>query len=249
MRKQFLILGLLSFVFSVAVQAQDKPKKAFRPDIPGNFLIDFGFNTAINPPANFTQGFWGSRTLNLYYHYPIQLFHSKFSLNPGAGFSFERFKLTNNYTLSNTPGADGSFSLLPATDILTSQASISKSMLVANYFDLMPIEIRFNTNPKDPSRGINAAVGGRVGILLESHTKVEYTLGSNSVTYKDKQTHGLNSFRYGLYSRVGIGNFNVFWFYNFSPYFSSGKGPHNSQIDQTSTNMNTMTMGISLNGF
>ncbi len=241
----FLIMLTLS-----GLQAQEKQKKVYRPDIPGFFLIDFGFNTAINPPANFTQGFWGSRTLNLYYHYPIQLFHSKFSLNPGAGFAFERFKLTNNFTLANSPSTtDGTFQLVAATDILSTRASIDKSMLVANYFDLMPIEIRFDTNPKDPGRGLNAAVGARVGLLLESHTKINYSEGGNSVTYKDKQSHGLNSFRYGLYSRLGLGNFNFFWYYNFSPYFAANKGPHNSGTDQTTTTMNTMTIGISLTGF
>jgi hypothetical protein len=249
MRKRSVILGLFLLLSAVALQAQEKQKKAFRPDIPGNFLIDFGFNTAVSPPLNFTQGFWGSRTLNLYYHYPIRVFNSKFTFNPGGGFAFERFKLTNNYTLSNTPGTDGSFSLVQATDILTTRASIDKSMLVANYFDVMPIEVRFDTNPKDVGRSFHAAIGARVGLLLESHTKINYSDGGNSITYKDKQSHGLNSFRYGVYSRIGVGNLSFFWFYNFSPYFASGKGPHNSGLDLTTTNMNTMTMGISLNGF
>jgi hypothetical protein len=250
MLKRTYLATILILLFVTGLQAQEKQKKVYRPDIPGFFLIDFGLNTAIGQPANFTQGFWGSRTLNLYYHYPIQLFNSKFSFNPGAGFAFERFKLTNNYTLTNTPSlSDGTFQLVAATDILTSRASVTKSMLVSNYFDVMPIEVRFDSNPKDPGRGLNASVGARVGLLLESHTKIEYTDGGNSVTYKDKQSHGLNSVRYGVYSRLGIGNFNLFMYYNLSPYFASGKGPHNSGTDQTSTTMNTMTMGISLTGF
>lgn len=248
--KRTCFATILIVFFVSGLQAQEKQKKVYRPDIPGFFLIDLGVNTAMTPPANFSQGFWGSRTLNLYYHYPIQLFHSKFSLNPGAGFAFERFKLTNNYTLANTPStSDGTFQLVAATDILSTRASVNKSMLVANYFDLMPIEIRFDTNPKDPARGINAAIGARVGLLIESHTKVNYTEGSNSVTYKDKQVHGLNPYRYGFYSRLGIGNFNLFWYYNVSPYFAANKGPHVSGTDLTTTTMNTMTVGISLTGF
>lgn len=248
-RLSFFIVALTVGTWSA--HAQEKQKKAFRPDIPGNFLIDFGFNTTQNTPTNFVQGGWGSRTLNLYYHYPVRLFNSKFFFNPGAGFSFERFKLTNNYTLSSTP-TNGAYLLVQAPTVLQTNGitpSIDKSMLVANYFDLMPVEIRFNNNPKDPGRGVNVAVGARVGLLLESHTKINYTVEGQSVTYKDKQSHGLNSIRYGFYSRVGLGNFNFFWFYNLSPYFASGKGPYNSGTDQTSTTMNTMTFGISLNGF
>lgn len=248
-RLSFFILVLI--IGALSVQAQEKQKKAFRPDIPGSFLIDFGFNTGLNTPANFVQGGWGSRTLNLYYHYPIRLFNSKFTFNPGGGFSFERFKLTNNYTLSNM-SINGAYQLVQAPTVLQTNGvvpGIDKSMLVANYFDLMPVEIRFNNNPKDPARGVNIAVGARVGLLLESHTKINYTIDGQSVTYKDKQSHGLNSIRYGFYTRVGLGNFNFFWFYNFSPYFASGKGPFNSSTDQTATTMNSMTIGISLNGF
>jgi hypothetical protein len=251
MLKRLTFFILLGTWCATSALAQEKQKKAFRPDIPGNFLIDFGFNTTQNTPTNFVQGTWGSRTLNLYYHYPIRLFNSKFSFNPGAGFSFERFKLTNNYTLSNVP-VNGQYTLVEAPTVLQTNGvppSISKSMLVANYFDLMPIEIRFNNNPSDPGRGVNVAVGARVGFLFESHTKINYSLEGQSATFKDKQSHGLNSIRYGVYSRVGVGNFNFFWFYNLSPYFASGKGPYISGTDQSSTTMNTMTFGISLNGF
>lgn len=218
----------------------ESKKRVYRPDIPGFFLVDFGFNSGLGKPANFVQGFWGSRTLNVYYHYPIRIPNSNFTFNPGAGFAFERFKFTNGYTLASQPGGDGTYALVQASNQL-SGAAIHRSMLVSNYFDIMPLEIRFDTNKKDYSRGFNIAVGGRIGFLLESHTKIEYTLNGVSATQKDKQSHGLNSFRYGFYTRMGFGNFNWFWHYNLSPYFASAKGP-----DQTT--MNTMTIGISING-
>ncbi len=111
MFKRILAITVVLVGIICSVQAQEKQRKAYRPDIPGFFLIDFGFNFPLSRPNNFSQGFWGSRTLNLYYHYPIQIGESKFSYNPGLGFSFERFKLTNNYTLPQTPGSDGSFAL------------------------------------------------------------------------------------------------------------------------------------------
>ncbi len=222
--------------------AQEKKRKAYKPDIPGFFLVDFGFNSAFGKPQYFTKSFWGSRTLNLYYHYPIQIGNSKFSYNPGAGFSFERFKLTSGYTLTRQVQADGYFDLInPNTFPELTNASVKKSMIVANYFDLMPVEFRFDTNPKDASRSFNVSIGGRIGVLMQSHTKIKYSESGVNGIYKDQQLHGLNQLRYSAYTRIGIGNFNFFGFYNFSPYFASGKGP-------AGTTMNTMTVGISLNG-
>ena len=98
MFKRFLAITALVVCIIDSAQAQEKQRKAYRPDIPGFFLVDLGLNFPLSPPANFNQGFWGSRTLNLYYHYPVRIAESNFSFNPGAGFSFERFKMTNNYT-------------------------------------------------------------------------------------------------------------------------------------------------------
>ncbi|MBS1488357.1 MAG: hypothetical protein JST43_12290 [Bacteroidetes bacterium] len=244
MTKKYFVTAILVFcIFSMAY-TQEKKKKAYRPDIPGFFLVDLGFNNGMSRPAFFNQGFWGSRTLNVYYHYPIQIGNSKFSYNPGGGFAFERFKFTNNYTLSSQIGQDGSYDLVPITQLAffaSGSVSVQKSMLVANYFDLMPVEFRFDTNPKNPASGFNFSVGGRVGFLMDSHTKIKYSMNGVNGVYKDKQTHGLNQLRYGFYTRVGIGNFNLFYQYNLSPYFSGNSGP-------SQTGMNVMTIGISLNG-
>ena len=239
-------LFILCFL-SAQLFAQEKTKKVYRPDIPGSFLIDLGFNTGLSKPQGFVQGLWGSRTLNVYYHYPVRIGDTKFTYNPGGGFSFERFKFTNNYTL--VLQTDGTYILQDPSSLLQA-STIKKSMLVANYFDLMPVEFRFDTNPKDISRSLSVSIGARVGFLIESHTKIKYTTNGVSETLKNKQNNGLNTFRYGLYGRVGIGNFNFFGFYNISPYFATNKGPlNNTTTDLNRTTMNTMTIGISLNGF
>lgn len=235
---------LASFILVVSAfssQSQDKERKVRRPDLPGAFIIEFGFNRAQgSTPKNFDQGLWGSRTLNLYYQYPIRLFKSKFSYNPAFGLSFERYKLSNNYTLTRTPEPDGTYALKPASEL--DMPNADKSMLIMNYIDFMPAELRFDTKPDDRARSIHIAAGARVGFLFESHTKVNYSEGGEDKTMKDKQNHGLSSFRYGLYSKIGIGSFSLFGYYNITPVWQENKGP-----DQTK--MNTLTVGISLSGF
>lgn len=248
-RSLFALLTLFFVSFSLFAQespvvqqkptVQAKPVKAARPNIPGSFMIDFGFNQGIKKPSNFSQGFWGSRTVNMYYQYPLRMGRSNFSFNPGIGGSFERWLFTNDYVLADTAtNSIGQFSLVPGKTFFE---GIKKSMLVTNYVEV-PLEFRFDTTPEDIARSFNVAFGGRVGYLFDSKMKVKYRDDSETKIMKDKQNLGLSQFRFAVYTRIGVGAFNIFGFYNLTPLFEAGKGP-----DQTT--MNSYTVGISINGF
>ncbi|HEX8059296.1 MAG TPA: hypothetical protein VF473_00105, partial [Cyclobacteriaceae bacterium] len=75
---------------------------------------------------------------------------------------------------------------------------------------------------------------------------------------KDDQNFGLTQLRYGVYTRIGVGAFNFFVFYNMTPLFKKDMGPYNQgrilepniiQGGATGTTMNTFTAGLSLNAF
>ena len=238
--RSVVLLGLV-FVGIAGYSQDEKPKKkTTRPDIPGSFLVELGVNlkNGITPP-NFKKGFWGSRTINFYYQYPIRIGKSPISFVPGIGLSLERWKFTNDYTFPQKSDADGSFPLIPATTIFP--GSIHRSQLVNNYVEV-PIEFRFDTAPEDIARSFSVVVGGRFGVLYDSFTKVDYGLDGENKSNKDKQWHGMAPFRYGAYMRMGISGFSLFTYYNISPMFQDGKGPDNST-------MNSVTIGISVNGF
>jgi len=240
------LLPVLLIVVSLVAQAQEKDEKVktvARPNIPGSFIVDFGFNQPINKPTDFVLDFWGSRTVNLYYQYPIRLGRSHFSINPAIGMSLERFKFDNNYMLYDPDEAAGTprvehYTLVPGSNFFP---EIKKIMLITNYVE-MPLEVRFDTKPEDIARSFNWALGGRIGVLFDSDQKVKYREDSQWKKSKDKENWGLNFLRYGVYTRVGIGGFNFFGFYNLSPLFEKGMGPQD-------TKMNTYTFGISVNGF
>jgi hypothetical protein len=259
------IAFLIAISAAVMAQSAEKTKKYGRPDIPGTFLMDFGFNRMTLKPNDLKYGFWGSRTLNVYYQYDKRLGKSKFSIHPGIGFGMEKFKLIKSHY---TVGTDtiihqhvsptliyddaGNTTFMSAARViydgdtltgpdLSASYRTKKSMLALNYLDI-PVEIRFSVHPDDPARSVKFAIGGRVGYLLNAHTKIKYKEDGNWKKTKDTQHFNLSPFRYSVYARVYLGNFNIFWYYNLNPLFKSGKGP-----DQTQTQ--TYTIGVSLASF
>jgi len=234
------LLSLL-LVASFALKAQDaapEKKVTARPDIPGSFLVDYGFNIGMNPPAKgYKKGFWGSRTLNLTYSYPIQLGESRLYFQPGIGISMERFKWVNNHVLRDTLPDIERYDLVPNKYY----TGLKKSMLVMNFLEI-PLEIRFIGNPSDPTRSFMAAFGARIGVLADGHTKYKYRQESANDILKEKWDHGMNRIRFGLTARVGVAGFGWFAHYNLTPLFRKGVGPLGSD------NLTVMTVGITLNG-
>lgn len=221
-------------------EPQASKKKAWKPDIPGSIMVEFGFNFKNGiTPVDFQKSWWGSRTVNFYYHYPFRLFKSRFSFNPGIGLSLERWKLSNDYTLPFQMDDDGTYPLIPASDIYP--GTISRSFIVNNYFEA-PIEFRYDTKPDDIARSVNISLGMRFGVLYDSFTKVDYHDNGEDKSMKDKQWHGMNRYRQAFYLRLGYGGFGLAAYYNTTPLFDPGKGPE-------MTKMNSVTVTMFVNGF
>lgn len=215
--------------------ATPQPNRRSLPDLPGSFVLEFGFNRTLDAADTFDIGFWGSRTVNVFYQLDKRIGDTKFSIHPGLGFSFERFKLVNNYTLTSSVSET---QLIPASDLYP---GVKKSMLVTNYINV-PVEIRFSTRPDDPSRSFRASVGGRVGYLYDSFTKIKYSQDGEVRSIKDKQNYNLRKLRYGAFFKIGIGNIGLITYYNLTPLFDDNEGPE--QLD-----MSTLTIGLSLSSF
>ena len=209
-----------------------------RPDLPGEFILNFGLNLLRNEPSDFETGLWGSKTLNLYFAYPINLGKSSFSIHPGIGFGLEKHSFDNAVTLSEVNGVTQIDTL---TDVLGTDIKVNKTNLAANYIDI-PLEFRFYTNKNDISRSLMVAVGAKAGFLFSSHTKVKYEQDGDVRKVKNKESFNLARFRYGAFGRIGIGGFSLFYQQNFSALFESGKGPGDADINVT-------TVGITISGF
>lgn len=240
MNKLAAIAILIATTLSAAAQTNEAPRRG-QPNIPGAFVLELGINRALDAPSGFSTAFWGSRTVNFYYQYDIRILNSKFSFVPGIGLSFERFKFKNGATL----GYDEDDSLKLFTPAETGLTGMRKSQLVTNYLEI-PLELRFSTNPDDPNRSFKAAIGGRIGYLYDGFSKLKYREDGETKRLKDKQSWNLTKFRYGVYGKLGIGNFSLFGYYNLTPLFEEGKGPGEQNMV---TDFQTVTVGISLSSF
>lgn len=205
------------------------------PDLPGTFVLEWGFNGTRDTPKNFSTALLGSRTINIYYQHPfkIPILKNKLSFVPGFGVGLDQFKLTTGRTLAFESGS---------LTMSKMELDISKSKLNANYFDI-PIEIRYTSNPDDPKRSFNLSLGFRTGTLMSSYTKIVYDDDEGEkVKDKRKRDWNLSKFRYGIYGKIGFGNFTFFTYSNVSTLFRSGKGPDDHDVS-------TVTFGISLASF
>lgn len=258
MIKKYASIAILVTLAYGAIAQTTEPatKKTARPDIPGTFTLELGVNRMTEQADKLKHGLWGSRTLNVYYQYDMQIAKSKFSFHPGIGFGMERFKLLSaslgktNPTL--TYDANGNTIFVPSANYiydgdtlgqidLSGSYRTKKSMLAMNFIDI-PVELRFSTNPDDPARSFKIGVGGRVGYLINAHTKIRYREDGEIKKLKDQQDFNLSRFRYGVFMKVYIGNFNFFGYYNLNPLFESNKGP-------AQTKAQIYTIGISLSSF
>ena len=102
-----------------------------------------------------------------------------------------------------------------------------KKYKLATAFLEIPIELRFTFDPQNESKSIKAALGVKVGTLLNVHTKGKTLLDKNGTTinsYTDKETGKpfFNTTRIAATARVGYGNFSLFGSYQINNIFKDG---------------------------
>ena len=213
-----------------------------RPDIPGDLMIEFGFNWVQEHSPGIGWNTMGSRTFNAYYLYEANLGESAFSFHPGIGVGTEKYKFTDDLTLEYGLNDDGERELqyVPLDSIFGLGTSYVKSQVNPNYIDI-PLEFRWRSRTYDPKRSVKIAIGGKVGFLFDSKTKVKYTdrIDGDKKISKQKESWQLNTIRYGAHMRLGYGAFSLWGYYGLSDLFKKDEGPQ-------ATTMYPITFGVSL---
>lgn len=227
------IIGLITL--SVSAQEHTKTPIGGRPDVKGDLIIDFGFNTLNNKPDDLSTRFLPSRTFNFYYHVPINVFgaSSGFTFNPGIGIGTDKLAFKDDKTLFNNPilGSESS-QLLKISDVYGDNITVSTNNLSLTYFDV-PLELRYHFNRSNYQKSMKVAIGGKAGFLLNSQSKIAYEDSDGlERKIKDRQNFGIAPIRYGVYTRIGFPGFNFWGYYGLNQVFQKDKGPFATEATQ-----------------
>jgi len=196
---------------------------AFLRKLPVKPVMDIGFSTYSNPPANMDINLLGSRAVNMAALYEVYI-SDYFTFNTGLGVSIERYNFAKNVTLRETANAQDSkvVSVVPLA-----YADLRKTLLTPTYLEI-PIEFRAVTSTgRETFRFI---VGFKAGILLAAHTKIKYGTGDDVRTEKFKDDFLLNRFRYGIYGRLGYKSIHLYTYYSLSDLFQANKLSPNQAV-------------------
>lgn len=268
--KSTFVFLLILFSIGLPAFAQEagnnKTEETYQPNIRGSLLVSLGVNTFTGTvPAAFQINPWRSKSVNIYYLYSIPLGNSRFSFNPGFGLGLEKYQFSEGTipsyrSASQVPGFDSQSPILIMAPVMEEigTPTYSKNRLAANYFDV-PLEFSFASNKSNPKGGLKLALGGKVGILFDAHTKLKYEANGESQKEKHQRQWGLNQFRYSTHFRVGFGGFNAYIEYQLSPMFDNEfdgpllrTGTNNTEglpLYEQFPGVTNLRMGIAINLF
>ncbi len=228
-----IVLLLATFMAFSALHAQvtlgrTNPKlKSFNlKNRPGDhLLLQVGYNGWQGMPDSISshqKGF--NRGFNAYFMFD-KVFKSapKMSLGIGAGVSsgniyFDKMDVQLN-SLSTT---------LPF--VATDSSNHFKKYKVATTFLEIPLELRFTADPEHYNKSFKAAIGVKLGTMVNAHTKGKTLLDKNNNTlnaYTEKinSKRYMNTTRFMATARIGYGIFSLFGNYGLSNVLKDGVGP------------------------
>lgn len=218
MKKITLIIVSLFFAVSINAQdAQDVSGAAKKLPKGERLLIGVYQDMWQDMPNDIdlrtiNQGF----TVSTMFDFPIK--SSNFSLAPGIGVGVH-----NLFSDAMIPANSDSTVFSPIPDSI----SYDNNKLTLSYLDV-PFEIRYRTKHEKKSKQFKIAIGGKVGLLLASHTKYKgdsFAEKNTKVKQKEFDIDNTENLRYGLTFRVGRGVWNLFGYYSLSKVFKDEKGP------------------------
>lgn len=232
--RRFLVAATALFFYVAAtaqgdsVQTETKQNKAVLP--PGNlprssdhFMLQFGYTGWQGAPDSIrTGGLPRSFNVYLMLDFPFKT-NPHWSVAIGAGIATD-----NIYFNKTTVEIAGLAPTLVFRNVADTN-NFKKYKLATSYAEV-PLELRYTANPNDSRRSIKAAIGVKVGMLLNAHTKgniLQNRTGQtlNDFKQKDFNKKYFNRQRIAATARIGFGHFTFFTSYQLTPLFKEGLAP------------------------
>ncbi|MEO6893821.1 MAG: outer membrane beta-barrel protein [Ginsengibacter sp.] len=106
-----------------------------------------------------------------------------------------------------------------------------KKYKLATTFLEIPLEFRYTAKPALPNKSFKAAIGLKVGTLVNVHTKGKNLQSSsgttlNSYLEKENSKRFINGTHFMATARVGYGVFSLFGSYQLNRFLKDGAGPN-----------------------
>jgi hypothetical protein len=113
---------------------------------------------------------------------------------------------------------------------LDSADHFKKYKLATTYLEI-PLEFRFTAKPSNPNKSLKAAIGLKIGTLVNVHTKgktLQNSSGTTLNTYIEKENSKrfINSSHFMATARVGYGAFSLFGSYQLNRLLKDQAGPN-----------------------
>lgn len=195
---------------SVKKTAASKPSRDF-------VMLQFTHERWANKPDSITIDGIG-RGFNGYLCYDFPIKKAPLSVAIGVGVGTSNIYFTDNQQLVLTDTGQ-------TQALFTGEREAYKRFKLSTAYLEAPIELRYFGNREDRNKGFKAAIGMRVGTLVNAHTKGVYDLSGSKVVEKENTRRFFEQYRVGATLRVGWGNFSLFGAYNLNPLFKEAQGP------------------------
>jgi len=224
MKKVFLLVA--GFAMTLAASAQDSTvtvksnpfKSAGRAN--DHLMVQLGYTGWAGQPDTINTGGF-SKSLNIYFMLDLPFkSNPKLSVGIGAGIGSDNIIFRKTYV-----DIKGSSPTLDFKD-LNDTNYFKKTKLATTYLEA-PLELRFVSDPNNSDRSFKAALGVKVGTMLNAHTR-NRTLKSrsgttlNDYTLKEASKRYFNTTRIAATARIGWGHFTLYGSYQLTNLFKDG---------------------------
>ena len=192
-----------------------------------HFMVQYGIDGWGNVPDSVSpSGF--SRHFNVYAMLDKPFPNSRhMSLAFGLGIGSSNMFFKDTYINLKSPTTT-----LPFTNVSTSSVNHFKKFKLTTVYAELPVELRYFGNPLTPEKGFKAAIGVKIGTLINQHVKgkdaldaVGTTLYGTKYIVKESNKRFINSTRFAATARVGFGNFSIDGSYQITNFLKTGAGP------------------------